>query len=282
MFSACNNIRDRTVTSTLYDSGCRVGEILTLKVKDIEFDEFGMRLTLKGTTGVRKVREVGDSVPTMREYLDSYNRKDSDDFVFIQLTETKNGEPMKWSQVNTTLRKVLKRTRIEKRIHAHLFRHTRATILARDMKEAPLENVMGWSHGSKMGKVYFNLDDEDIDNTILKVYGIEKQVGKERNVTYVPKVCPRCKEQDSNTTHYCYKFGMPLDEGTMQEFIENQREIEKSLSKMSNITPEVKALLYSIPDKEKTGILASIIEISVKQKRQQESLQGWVCSYRHP
>ena len=109
MLSACNNVRDRAVISVLYDSGCRIGEILTLRVKDIEFDEFGMRLTVKGKTGVRKVRAVGDSVPTMREYMQEYLRMNADDFVFIQLTGTKHGDPMKWSQVYTMIRKVLKR-----------------------------------------------------------------------------------------------------------------------------------------------------------------------------
>jgi predicted amidophosphoribosyltransferase len=43
------------------------------------------------------------------------------------------------------------------------------------------------------------------------------------NVTYGPKICPRCKENNSNTTHYCYKCEIPLDEVTLQEFVENQR-----------------------------------------------------------
>ena len=44
----------------LYDSGCRIGELLTLRVKDIEYDDYGIRLTVNGKTGVRRVRTVGD------------------------------------------------------------------------------------------------------------------------------------------------------------------------------------------------------------------------------
>ena len=43
--------------------GCRIGELLTLRVKDLEFDDYGMRLTVKEKTGVRKVRVVRNSVP---------------------------------------------------------------------------------------------------------------------------------------------------------------------------------------------------------------------------
>jgi len=194
---------DKAVISVLYDSECRIGEILILMVKDVEFDEFGMRLTGKGKTGVRKVRAVGDSVQLMREYLQAYSRTNPDDHVFIQLAGSRHGEPMKWSQVNTMLRNVPIRARIGKRIHVHLFRHIRPTILSKDVKEAPLEATMWRAHGSKMARVYVHIDADDVGSAILKVYGIEKQIDRERNVTYVPKVCPMCKEVNSNISSYC-------------------------------------------------------------------------------
>lgn len=267
MLGACNNVRDKTVISILYDSGCRIGEILTLRVKDVDFDEFGMRLTVKGKTGVRKVRAVGDSVPLMREYLQAYSRINPDEYVFIQLTGSKHGDPMKWSQVNTMIRKVLTRAKIEKRIHAHLFRHTRATILAKDVREAPLEATMGWAHGSKMAKVYVHLDADDVDSAILKVYGIEKQIDKEKNVTYVPKVCPRCKEANSNISSYCYKCGLPLDEKALQEFIDNQRHIEREMQRKKLISPEIQAIIDRIPESERAGILASILEAALSKDK---------------
>lgn len=58
MLSTCNNIRDITVISTLYDSGYRVSEMLTIKVKDIGFDEFGMRLTVRGKLKLGKSRQL--------------------------------------------------------------------------------------------------------------------------------------------------------------------------------------------------------------------------------
>jgi integrase len=149
MLSAFSNIRNRMVISTLYDPGYRVLEILTLIVKDLEFDEFDIRLTVKGKTVVRRLRAVEDPVPTLRKYLGSHKGKISSDFVFVQLTGTKDGEPMKWSQGNSMLINILRGAKIEKRIHAHLFRLTRATILVRDMKVASLENVMGGHMGPR-------------------------------------------------------------------------------------------------------------------------------------
>ncbi|MCL4444688.1 MAG: site-specific integrase [Candidatus Thermoplasmatota archaeon] len=41
------------------------------------------------------------------------------------------------------MRKGLQEAKIERRIYPHLFRHTRATILASGVTEAPLEAQMG-------------------------------------------------------------------------------------------------------------------------------------------
>ena len=54
------------------------------------------------------------------------------------------------------LHKVNKRTGIKGRIRPHLFRYTRATILTRDLKKAPLEATMGWVHESRMPRICVN------------------------------------------------------------------------------------------------------------------------------
>lgn len=263
MLSACLNPRDKALLSVLYDSGCRIGEILTLRVKDIEFDGFGMRLTVNGKTGVRKVRAVGDSEPHMREYLRSYQRTNPDDYAFIQLEGKNFGSPMKYTQVHTMMRKVMKRAKIQKRIHPHLFRHTRATLLARDMKEAPLQANMGWIQGSRMAKIYVHLDDDDVDRAVLKVYGIEKTVDKERNVTYTPKVCPRCKESNSNIAEYCSKCGLPLDPKVLNDFSEKRDNVVTAMEKTKLIDS---GILGSLSESAKNEVLLLYLRKIIEEK----------------
>ena len=45
------------------------------------------------------------------------------------------------------------RAGINKRIHAHLFRHTRMTELAKTLPEQTLKQLAGWSGSSKMAEV---------------------------------------------------------------------------------------------------------------------------------
>ena len=76
MIGACNNTRDKALISLLYDSGCRIGEILTLRMSDIIFDEYGVILHVHGKTGNRSVRIVGDSISYLKDYLKSKDDKD--------------------------------------------------------------------------------------------------------------------------------------------------------------------------------------------------------------
>jgi integrase len=217
LLRACQNERDKALISMLYDSGCRIGELLTMRVRDVEYDEYGMRLTVSGKTGVRKVRVVGDSVALAREYQERYRRTNPDDLFFVGV----EGGPAKYDSISTMLYKVSKRAGIQKRIHPHLFRHTRASLLARDLPEAPLESQMGWVHGSKMSKVYVSLSGEQQDEAVLRVYGIEKRKN-EKGIEYVPQICPRCGAQNPgrDVAQYCYRCGMPLDAKEREKYEE--------------------------------------------------------------
>jgi len=52
------NHRDRAFVLVLYESGCRIGEILGLRIRDITFDERGGLLNVNGKTGTRRIRIV--------------------------------------------------------------------------------------------------------------------------------------------------------------------------------------------------------------------------------
>ena len=61
-----NDPRDKALVMTLYVSGCGVGEILSLRVKHVTFDEFGAVLMVAGKTGERRVRVVSSASETAR------------------------------------------------------------------------------------------------------------------------------------------------------------------------------------------------------------------------
>ena len=268
LLGATRNERDKALISMLYDSGCRIGELLTLRVKDIEFDNYGMKLTVKGKTGVRKVRVIGKSVTLTLQYKDKFNRSIPDDFFFIQI---KGRGPLKWNDVNMMLYKVSKRAGIKRRIHPHLFRHTRATILAKDLKEAPLEATMGWVHGSRMSRVYVNLSDEQVDDAVLKVYGIEKQKGgMESKILYESKICVRCGTENPSVNEFCSKCGAPLKKDKTSELGSTGEENETATKGQSSIDNSGKELAKDFDPKFKEKILEDLLNEIVRNSQLKE------------
>ena len=173
MMKVCRTLRDRALISLLYDSGCRISEILTLKVKDVTFDEYGAILIVSGKTGTRRVRLFGTSVPFLRKWVEGRRVKQGTDaFVFANPRDC-NRSPMHYHQALQVVRRAAARAGIVKKVNPHLFRHTRATLLAEHIADAPLEIQMGWVHGSSMTRTYVHLSGKDMDRIILRAYGVE-------------------------------------------------------------------------------------------------------------
>ncbi len=119
--NACVNSRDRALFSTLYDSGARIGELLTMKIKDIGFDEYGALLKVTGKTGFRQIRIVGNSIAYQRAWVDDHpDRKNNEACLFCGITIETMGRHLLYSDVYAIIRRTVKRAGIKRRIHPHL------------------------------------------------------------------------------------------------------------------------------------------------------------------
>jgi integrase/ribosomal protein L40E len=267
IIDSCNNARDRAIFSTLYDSGCRIGELLLMKIRNVKFDNYGavLEVPFEGKTGTRQVRIIGDSVPYLRGWLDNHPiRNDINAPLFCNISEGIRGRAMNYDDVRKALKTTLKRAKITKRIYPHLFRHTRASILASKVAEAPLEAQMGWIPGTKQMATYVHLSGKQTDKAILKAYGIEVQDNGTSEP--MPVKCPRCGEANPSGGTYCRKCWLPLTIEATLELKEKEDQIQKDLETRGMISPQVKALIENMPETDKTGILASIIEMALKDK----------------
>ena len=175
---------------------------------------------------------------------------------------------MTYDDVRKALRASSKRAGITKRIYPHLFRHTRASILASRVAEAPLESQMGWVPGTKQMATYVHLSGKQTDAAILKAYGVEVQ---DKGISEpMPTKCPRCGEPNPSESTYCRKCWLPLTIEATMELKEKEEHIQKELEGRGMISPQVKALIENMPETERTGILASIIEMALKEKEKKE------------
>ena len=229
------NHRDKALFSLLYDSGCRIGELLTMRIKDVKFDDFGAMILVSGKTGVRQVRIVGNSIPLLRSWIEVHpDTNNRDSWLFCGISGTTVKQQMNYGEVYSCLKKTLKRAGIQRRIHPHLFRHTRGTILAsKAIGNAPLESQMGWVHGSKQTATYVHLSGKEQDMAVLKAYGfnIEDEGSQEKK----PIKCPRCGELNVSTAKKCKKCWIPLD---INEALKEQQESMEPFMRFASRSPK--------------------------------------------
>jgi len=66
--NACDHPRNKAFLSLLAESGCRIGEIGTLLIRNITFDKYGTILTVHAKTGSRQIRVI-NATPYLATWL---------------------------------------------------------------------------------------------------------------------------------------------------------------------------------------------------------------------
>ncbi len=173
-------MRDKAFIYLLYESGARIGEILTLKLKNITFGSPLSSILVNGKTGQRRI-PILRSVDLLKHWVEEHPfRGHPDALVWVKLSSRKGnlrkqGSNDIFSEVSYSLvKKMLKQTflsaNIHKRHHPHLFRHSRATFLAKHLTEAQLKQFFGWTQASDMAARYVHLSGRDIDAAMERIY----------------------------------------------------------------------------------------------------------------
>ena len=251
------NPRDKALFSLLYDSGCRVGEILTLRIQDLKFDQYGALIHVTGKTGERNVRVVGNSIAYLREWLRIHPLGNLDSWLFVGINGDKLGQPLDYDTMRSALRKACIRAGIKKRIHPHLFRHSAATRLAGVLSESVLKKTMGWTGGSRMAATYVHLNDVETDRAVLQAHGIETE--KHTLEPNKPMKCPRCGTLQPSYAKICTNCFMVLDQSlaikTTLSFdvnLDKEQKIPGSLTGEIKNYEAMKPLLLMIQEMQKT------------------------------
>ncbi|MBT2218053.1 tyrosine-type recombinase/integrase [Virgibacillus dakarensis] len=127
-------LRNRFFMIVMYDTGGRIQEILDLRLRDIslDLDIPCIYLTGKGNK-VRAVPLMEKTVLHLKEYLKIFHStglQNTDDYLFYTVIKGKKGA-MSPDNVSVFIKKYAKQARtscpeVPKKVHAHLFRHSRA------------------------------------------------------------------------------------------------------------------------------------------------------------
>jgi len=176
------NPRDKAFISTLYESGCRIAELLNMKIKHISFDEYSPIIVISGKTGSRRVRLI-DTNNYLKIWLDNhFFKNDPEAPVWVSIATNRKNNPLDYHSVVKILRELAKKSKIKKAVNPHNFRHSRATYLASRLTEAQMKQMFGWTQSSNMASIYVHLSGRDIDKSILQIGGLlDKQITTDKN-----------------------------------------------------------------------------------------------------
>lgn len=219
--SCSDSARDRAFLDVHYEAGTRPGEILSLKIKHVRFDDNGAVIHVDGKTGPRPVRIIS-SVPNLAKWLEVHPHKNNPEAPLWILFDSDNyGKPMTYSGARAMLIRRLERAGIKKHVNLKLFRHSEATRLAKHLPESTMRLRHGWTKNSTMPSRYVHLVNADVDEKLFEMYGIRK---KEEIKLDLPKKCPTCEIPNSHDSETCCRCGRPLDLRKVIELEEKSKE----------------------------------------------------------
>lgn len=239
LIKASNHPRHKAMVASVYEAGSRAKEILSCKLKHVEFDDEGFVHILfpKGKTGARKILLVY-AASYLRQWIDVHPLKD-DPEAPLWVTLDKNLKPLKYMGFYSILTGLAEKAGIKKKTNPHSFRHARATHLAHHMTEQQMKVYLGWVPGSNMTATYVHLAGKDTDGAVLNMYGIKKQ--EEKPDATMPVKCPRCKEYNPQNAAFCYKCGYGLDDNANKDKNATMAEMMKIMMQ----SPEIQELFNS-------------------------------------
>jgi len=210
--------KDTAIVTVLYESGCRIGELLTVQLKHLTFlqskDGEIARMRVDGKTGARFITLI-NSVGVLHRWLDQHPyAKDPEAPLWVLDHKDSKGKYHQMTQVvlRTLLDDLAKKAGITKRVNPHAFRHARATRLAGYLTESQLKKAMGWAPNSTVCSVYIHLSGRDVEDAVLKMHEDTHANIPAKPTLSGAKWCSECGTQLSPTAKFCSGCGTPIQQ----------------------------------------------------------------------
>lgn len=158
-------IRDRAILETLYATGIRVSELITIKQQDVNFEYAIIRVFGKGAK--ERVVPIGRAaIEWIKKYQDLARRLFLDNQKRIKYTSTdvlflnQRGKPLTRMAIWLLVSKYTRAAKIEKVVHPHTFRHSFAThLLERGADLRAVQEMLGHADISTT-EIYTHIDRE--------------------------------------------------------------------------------------------------------------------------
>lgn len=158
--SACTNTRDIALVHFLHATGCRVSEVVSVDITDIDFQN--RQLVVYGKGGKERTVYL---TPVAAMYLEKYlqTRKDNNKALFTG----KGSSRLKKNGIEAVMKRLGERAGVNN-VHPHRFRRTLATeLIARGAALQDVQMILG-HEDIRTTQVYVYVDKRNVKNTYDK------------------------------------------------------------------------------------------------------------------
>lgn len=147
ILNSCNNIKHRCIITLLYSAGLRRGEVLNLKITDI--DSQRMVLIIRGAKGKKDRLSLlsNHALIMLREYYKQYRPEE-------YLFEGQNGSKYSAESIAKIFKRAVLKTNIKRHVTPHTLRHSFAThLLEQGTDLRYIQKLLG-HNSSKTTEIY--------------------------------------------------------------------------------------------------------------------------------
>jgi integrase/recombinase XerD len=224
---ATGDAQDAAFVRVLEDAGGRIGELLTLRIGDVEERPYGFRLNVWVSKTCFHPIPIARSAPALARWLSVHPFRDNPRSPLWLDSGLKQA---KYASARRKLEKIIRcaeeksrnggERKFWKRVFFHLFRHTSVTEFMTKGKgsQGVMNKKYGWSPNSRMPALYSHLVDSDVEEAVAQADAhpsnfskmmLERKESMERQR---PRKCSRCDGLNDPAARYCSRCAFPLDD----------------------------------------------------------------------
>lgn len=156
ILNATENLKHKAIFMTIYSAGLRIGELINLKIKDIDSERMQIRVEQAKGKKDRYTILSEKTLEILRKYVSEYRPK-------VWLFEGIKGERYSTSSIQANLKIAVDKTGIRKRVTVHTLRHSFATHLLESGTDIRyIQSLLGHSNG-KTTEIYTHITTKGFD-----------------------------------------------------------------------------------------------------------------------
>ena len=160
--SNSEGLKRRLLIEMFYSTGCRVGEMVNVKISDIDF--YNKTIKVMGKGSKERIVYYGDYAS---KYLEDYlKNKDRKEYLFTN----KKGEKLTIEEVEYIVRDIMKHISIKTHVTPHTLRHTFATHLLNNGADIrTVQELLGHANLSTTG-IYTHVSSDRLKDVYFKTF----------------------------------------------------------------------------------------------------------------